>query len=254
MSPRKSKRRSSSKPRGPFRGPWVFVLGLVLLAAAAWIEGPVVVRQVTSRIGMKRVEAHAERLRAAARESGMDPCLLAGLVYVESRGRVDAVSSVGAMGLFQLMPAAASDAAQRLKLPPPTRAALLSDAELNARLGANHLKRLFELLGPDPERVLVAYNAGRGRLLEWEAAAGGWAAWRAKRVARGDSQTLAYAEDVLAFAARFRERGVIVETGPRSAGLGLSSEVGGAEERAGASLPGPAGAPTPAPPESVSRP
>ena len=178
-----SKRKRSSNQRARtgasvFRGPWLFVLGVALVAVAGWIEGPVVVRQVSSMVGLHRVEARADILREAALESGLDVCFLAGVMYVESRGRADAVSSAGALGLFQLMPAAAGDAARRLRLAQPAREELLTDARLNARLGANHLRQLARLLGPEPERVLVAYNAGRGRLLAWEKEAGGWNAWR----------------------------------------------------------------------------
>lgn len=208
MSPRRGPRSGSA--RGPWKRPWILVGGLLLLGLAGWIEGPRVARQVWSVVEVRRVEAHAEALRAAASESGLDPNLLAGLVYVESRGVVDAESRVGAAGLCQLMPAAASDAARRLKLAAPSQAELKRDAALNLRLGADHLRQLVRLLGPELERVLVAYNAGRGRLLEWEREAGGWAAWRARRAERGDSPTLAYAQDVLRCAERFRARGVIV--------------------------------------------
>jgi soluble lytic murein transglycosylase-like protein len=219
----------------------VFLAGLALLVAAGWLEGPVVARQVYALVGVRRVEAHAEVLREAALESGVDVHLLAGLVYVESRGRVDARSSAGAMGLFQLMPAAASDAAARLGLPPPTEAELLSDARLSARLGANHLRRLHQLLGPDPERILVAYNAGRSRLLGWEKDAGGWAAWRDRHARANDSPTLAYAQDVLLIAERFRERGVLA---PAPAATGVHARDGA----------GPAPAPGGAPPAPGPRP
>lgn len=205
-----SPKRASRADRNGWRRPWLFVGGLALLALAAWFEGPVLAHQVWEQLGVRKVESHVYALHAAADESGVDVCLLAGLVYVESRGKVDARSSVGALGLCQLMPAAASDAAKRLRLPAPTPAQLTSDALLNARLGANHLAQLEKLLGPDPERMLVAYNAGRGRLLEWEKAAGGWAAWRKRHAEKDDSPTLRYAQDVLTCAQRFRERGVLV--------------------------------------------
>lgn len=208
MSGRRTSRGSSSK-HSAWRRPWLFLGGLALLVAAAWFEGPVLARQVWQEVGVRRVEGHAEVLREVARESGIDVNVLAGLVYVESRGNVAAESGKGALGLFQLMPAAASDAAQRLRVPVPSRAELLSDARLNARLGANHFAQLVRSLGPDLERVLVAYNAGRGRLLEWERGAGGWEAWRDGHRRRKDSATLAYAEDVLTCAARFRARGVL---------------------------------------------
>ncbi len=190
-------------------------LSLLLLAAVLFlafegvVHGPKVARQVWGEVGVRRVEEHAAIVREAAQESGVDPCLLAGIMYVESRGRVDAVSSADALGLFQLKVAAAGDSAKRLRLPPPTREELLSDPLLNTRLAASHVAWLYRHEGPDLERVLVAYNAGRGRLKEWVRDAGGWTAWRDQRMRDGRSETLQYARDVLDFAARFRERGTV---------------------------------------------
>lgn len=226
MSPERERPRARRARASPFHGPWLLIGGVVLVVAAAWLEGPVVARHVVEVVSLRRVESHAAVLHEASRESGIDPCMLAAVMYVESRGKVDAVSGAGALGLLQLMPAAASDAARKLKLPPPSREALLSDARLNVRLGANHLAWLSRSLGYEPERTLVAYNAGRQRLIDWEKAAGGWDAWRAKQIEDGDSATLKYAQNVIALSQRFRERGVIAAAAP---------EARGAAERAGAS-------------------
>ena len=168
-----------------------------------------VARDLWSVVGVRRVEGHAAEIRAAAAESGVDPCLLAAVMYAESRGQVDAVSSRGALGPFQLMPSAAGDAARKLGLPEPTREDLLSDALLGARLSASHLAWLIRHEGPDPERVLVAYNAGRTKLKRWVDAEGSYEAWRRSRLDQGGSGTLAYARGVLAMRDRFRERGEI---------------------------------------------
>lgn len=216
MSPRRKKGARFGLPAE--RG-WLFLLLLVALAFLLFegvVQGPKVVRQVLSEVGVRRVEEHAAIVRAAAQESRVDPCLLAGIMYVESRGRVDAVSSADALGLFQLKVAAAGDSAKRLKIPPPTRDDLLSDPLLNARLAASHVAWLYRLEGPDLERVLVAYNAGRGKLKQIISDAGSFDAWRAQRDRDGRSETLQYARDVLRFAQRFRERGVIAGTPPGS--------------------------------------
>lgn len=168
-----------------------------------------VARDIWSLVGVRRVEGHAAEIRAAAAESGVDPCLLAAVMYAESRGQLDAVSSRGALGPFQLMPAAAGDAARNLGLPEPTRADLLSDALLGARLAASHLAWLIRHEGSDAERVLVAYNAGRTKLRRWVEAEGSYEAWRRSRLDQGGSGTLAYARGVLAMRERFRERGEI---------------------------------------------
>lgn len=191
-------------------------VGLVWLGIA---EGPKFARQVWSLIGVRRVEGFAETLRAAGAESGVDPCLLAGVMYVESRGQVDAVSPKDACGLFQLLPAAAGDAAKRLRLPAPSTADLLQDPVLNTRLGASHLAWLIRTDGPDLERVLVGYNAGRAKLARWEKDAGGWQAWRAQQLVRDTSGAFTYALDVLEFTQKFRERGNIVPLAPAPTGV-----------------------------------
>lgn len=201
------RRRDRARPRPTWRAVLLLVLTGALLVATAVLEGPRVARQVWGLVGVRRVEEHADLIRSAARESDIDPCLLAAVMYAESRGRIDAVSNKEALGLFQLMPSSAGDAARRLGLPAPTREDLLSNPELNARLGAAHLAWLQRAEGPDLERVLVAYNAGRTKLARWIRGEASYAAWREKN--SGKSDALAYAQDVLAFRERFRARGVI---------------------------------------------
>jgi soluble lytic murein transglycosylase len=200
----------------------VLLLGLVTLVLFPDFRkrGPEVAREIWSLVGVRRVEGYAPEIRAAAAESAVDPCLLAGVMYAESHGRADVVSSRGALGAFQLMPSAAGDAARKLRLPEPTREALLSDVLLGARLAANHLAWLIEHEGTDIERVLVAYNAGRTKLRRWIDAEGSYEAWRETRLREGGSGTLAYARGVISMRDRFRERG---EIAPALAPLGGSA-------------------------------
>ena len=157
-------------------------------------------------VGFRRVEQYADELHSAATEQGLEPALLAGVVFVESTGRLSVVSSAGAMGLMQLMPAAASDASASLGLPAPTPEMLLQDAELNIRLGARHLAWTLKAEGGDLERSLVAYNAGRAKLARWIKGAGSYALWRERTLARGGNATLEYANRVFAYRDLFRER------------------------------------------------
>jgi soluble lytic murein transglycosylase len=113
-----------------------------------------------------------------AGEYGIDPALFFGLIRTESAFQSTIVSSAGAIGLSQLMPATADEMAQRIRrFGGPNyfslegnRAILnLSDPELNVHIGAfylNHLTGLFE----DTLLALVAYNAGQGRVRRWRAA------------------------------------------------------------------------------------
>jgi soluble lytic murein transglycosylase-like protein len=186
---------------------------VAILAIVGIGTGPRVARQVWHILGVRRVESHAAEIAAAAAESRVDPCLLAAVMYVESRGQVDAVSNKDALGLFQLMPSVARDSARRLRIPEPSREELLSDARLNTRLAADHLAWLVDNEGPDLERVLVAYNAGRGKLARWIKDAGGYEAWRAEHARSGAFGPLTYAEQVLDFRERFRARGVVTGAG-----------------------------------------
>lgn len=170
---------------------------------------------VVDELGVRLVEGHAEALHAAALESRVSATLLAAIVYAESRGRGGQTSRTGALGLGQLMPAAASDAAKRLGIPPQTPERVRDDDRLNLRLAAAHLGWLVERSQGWPlEQLLVSYNAGRSRMFTWVKREGSFEAWcraEERRAARGEPTTgsLAYARQVLAIRARLRDRGVI---------------------------------------------
>lgn len=86
----------------------------------------------------------------AAREHGLPPRLLAAVAWQESRGRADAVSPKGAIGVMQLMPGTA----RRLGVDP-------HDREDNIRGGARYLRQQIDRFGSVP-LALAAYNAGPG--------------------------------------------------------------------------------------------
>jgi soluble lytic murein transglycosylase-like protein len=188
-------------------------LGPRALVAAAY-------HHAVDELGVRLVEGHAEAIQRAASESGVSATLLAAVVYAESRGRGGQTSRAGALGLGQLVPAAASDAARRLGLPTPSDEAVRDDDELNLRLTAAHLAWLLEHSDGWPlEQVLVSYNAGRRKLAGWLEREGGFEAWaRAEeaRAARGEKTTgsLAYARQIVAIRERFRARGIVRDVDP----------------------------------------
>lgn len=164
-------------------------------------------RSVRSSSHIDRVEGHAEIIRIAAAESEVDPNLIAALMLSESGGKVDAISKADCLGLLQLALPTAEERARVLDLPRPTRTDLLSDALLNVRLGANYLKWLERYYDGNLEMMLIAYNAGPGRLSRWIREAGGYDAWRAERAAAGNSDVLRYADKVRHYRNVFLERG-----------------------------------------------
>lgn len=89
-------------------------------------------------------------IETSAAEYGIDPNLLAAVIYQESRFDERAVSRRGAMGLMQLMPRTAA----YLGVTDPF------DPQQNVRGGAKYLAEMFRTFGGDLELSLAAYNAG----------------------------------------------------------------------------------------------
>lgn len=100
--------------------------------------------------------------------NGLDPYLVAALIYAESGFDSKAVSDVGARGLMQLMPETAREMAvqqgqEQLDLN------LLFEADTNIRLGTGYLAiMLFRF--QNTEDALAAYNAGPTLVREWKTA------------------------------------------------------------------------------------
>lgn len=151
---------------------WAARAGLVLtLGAAVAVVGgsaqdPAHGDPSADRLGIvwlpQGVRRHEVEIERAARRHGVDPALLAIVVWTESRGRADARSPVGARGLLQLMPSTAADITRRRGLP-ALPAERLDDPQTNLDLGAWYLARQLEHYDNLP-LALAAYNAGPGRV------------------------------------------------------------------------------------------
>ena len=84
---------------------------------------------------------------------GLDPDLFVRQIQAESAFRPDAVSSAGAIGLGQLMPATAKD----LGVDP-------TDPDQNLEGAARYMKQLMSRYNNNPTLALAAYNAGMGNV------------------------------------------------------------------------------------------
>lgn len=102
--------------------------------------------------------------RESAR-AGLDASFVAAVIRQESAFQPRAVSSAGARGLLQIMPAVGAEWARRLRLS-GYHDDRLFEPEVNLRLGTAYLKAL---LGRFPFRgaALAAYNAGPSRAERW---------------------------------------------------------------------------------------
>ncbi len=102
---------------------------------------------------------------AAARDAGVDPAFVYGLIRQESRFIMDARSGVGASGLMQLMPATARWTAKKIGI--EYRPAMITELDTNLRLGTSYLKMVLDDFGGAQPLAAAAYNAGPGRPRRW---------------------------------------------------------------------------------------
>ncbi|HEY7396902.1 MAG TPA: lytic transglycosylase domain-containing protein [Gaiellaceae bacterium] len=110
---------------------------------------------------------YSQFVRVHADEHGLDPALVAAVIYQESKFRSSVVSSSGAIGLMQLTPATARGIAIRTGGSKFSTQDLYNP-EINIRYGAWYLDNLFKKYGNE-ELVLAAYNAGQGNVDRWRA-------------------------------------------------------------------------------------
>ena len=103
---------------------------------------------------------HEDIIRQQAREKGMEPALIAAVIYSESRFR-DQTSEAGARGLMQITPETAMDIARRSEAQTFVLKDL-ADPQINISYGTYHLRDLLELYDGNEVAALAAYNAGPG--------------------------------------------------------------------------------------------
>jgi soluble lytic murein transglycosylase len=101
-----------------------------------------------------------------AREVGLDPAWVYGLMRQESRFILDAKSSAGAKGLMQLMPATARWVAQKIGMA-HYHPGKVTEMDTNVTLGTNYMRMVLDGLDDHPLLASAAYNAGPGRARKW---------------------------------------------------------------------------------------
>ncbi len=99
-------------------------------------------------------------------ELGVPTELALSIARRESEFNPSVISSAGARGLMQVMPATAQDMARELGLE-YSRARLTTDPAYNVQLGAGYLANLIDQFGPNMVMVAAGYNAGPSRPRRW---------------------------------------------------------------------------------------
>jgi len=108
-----------------------------------------------SKIPLTTKKAIKQRIIKEAKKQGLSPILALSVVKQESDFEKTARSYVGAIGLFQLMPATAKD----LNINP-------YKTEENIKGGIKYLKALKDQFG-STKLALAAYNAGPGNVMRY---------------------------------------------------------------------------------------
>lgn len=124
------------------------------LALAALTAGPE--GQTVRAPGMQNLTdiaaTYGKDILVATLDTNVSPALVLAVMGVESGGNPEAVSSAGAVGLMQLIPATA----ERFGVKDST------DAVQNIKGGVAYLDWLLDEFDNDPVMVIAAYNAGEG--------------------------------------------------------------------------------------------
>jgi soluble lytic murein transglycosylase len=157
-------RRAAARRRAVLRRRLLALAGVALLTAAAivlaWPQFHHAVREITLPL------RHEDIIRQQARDKGLDPALIAAVIYTESHFRDGQTSSAGAEGLMQITPATARYIARKSG----GTAFVVDDLatpQVNISYGSYYLRYLLRRYGGNLDFALAAYNAGEGNVDRW---------------------------------------------------------------------------------------
>lgn len=162
---RSARRASASRPRrSTVRRRRVLAAGaLAVLVLSGLLMSPLFNRAVEEITLPLR---HEDIIRQQARDKGLDPALIAAVIYAESRFVKGRTSTAGAQGLMQITPDTARGIAKRSG---GTQFVLedLHTPQVNIAYGAYLLREHLDRYDGDLAAALAAYNAGPGKADEW---------------------------------------------------------------------------------------
>ncbi|MGI9021068.1 MAG: lytic transglycosylase domain-containing protein [Solirubrobacterales bacterium] len=144
--------------------------GLWALAAAGLIIAGIVfaISRINLDDAIREVTLplrHDDIIRQQAERFDLDPALIAGIIYTESRFQ-DQTSSAGARGLMQITPETA-DTIETLSGGETFVFEDLANPELNIRYGTFYLDHLLDRFGGNTVAALAGYNGGPENVVAW---------------------------------------------------------------------------------------
>lgn len=157
--------------------------------------GEEAVRQITLPL------QHEDIIRQQAADKGLDPAMIAAVIYEESRFR-DQTSEAGARGLMQITPQTA-DAIAKHSGGTRFRQSDLSEPQINISYGSYYLRLLLDRYGGNETLAIAAYNAGMGNVDNWVERAGGAEGFDADDI--HFPETRAYVDNVMERRGEYRD-------------------------------------------------
>ena len=139
----------------------LLIVGIVVAATILWVR-PFADKAVHEIALPLR---HEDIIRQQAADKSLDPSLIAGVIYVESRFR-DQTSRAGAKGLMQILPSTADYIARKSGGTRFTQGDLASP-QINIAYGSWYLRYLLQHYHGNQLLAIAAYNAGEGKVDEW---------------------------------------------------------------------------------------
>src|SRR3954463_1890714 len=109
---------------------------------------------------------HEDIIRQQARDKGLDPALIAAVIYAESHFRDGQTSAAGAQGLMQITPATARMIARKSGGVAFT-VEDLGTPQVNIAYGSWYLRYLMQRYAGNETFALAAYNGGEGNVDRW---------------------------------------------------------------------------------------
>ncbi len=197
-----------SRPRSAKARRRILVRRVAWLLAAVVVIGGVIAAVVAPKVDKAVQEVvlplrHEDIIRQQAADKGLDPALIAGVIYTESRFR-DQTSHAGAKGLMQILPSTAHDIARKSGGTAFIEGDL-ANPQVNISYGSFYLRYLLQRYGGNEVLAIAAYNAGEGRVDQWifDARHKGEAFDRARHIPF--PETRHYVQQVLDVRTRYRE-------------------------------------------------
>ena len=175
-----ARRRRSKKKRPRLSNVQLIVLGVLTLLVVATLAADVIYSAKLTDIENQHKQEQAELERRVwrttvknrdlitkyAAEYAVHPAYIAAIILNESSYDPDAVSSVGARGLMQLLPSTGEWIAPKIGIS-DYNDDLLYDEDINIHMGTWYISYLSNKYDGDPILIACAYHAGAGNVAKW---------------------------------------------------------------------------------------